>query len=312
MTADARGVQQGAARPARARRRARSSSPTWTARAQRITLTRNPKWWGTPPLLDSITYLVLDDAARIPALQNNTIDATGVASLRRADHRAQHRGYLDPARARRQLVSLHVQRCAGLDTGGQGAAAGGRQGYRPAGHRQRHPARPGRQTGAAEQPHLRRRPGGLPGQQRRRRLRPREGQAGTRRAGLAAQRPVPREGRPPVGDPRCALRRATRPGRSPRSRRTASPRSASSSNSTPRAAAASSRNYIIPGDFDIAQFSLGRRRVPAVLPEPDLHDQARKATSARSAARRSTPRSSRRLTSSIPTRRARWPTNSTR
>ncbi len=49
--------------------------------AQRITLTRNPKWWGTPPVLESITYLVLDDAARIPALQSNTIDATGVASL---------------------------------------------------------------------------------------------------------------------------------------------------------------------------------------------------------------------------------------
>jgi peptide/nickel transport system substrate-binding protein len=49
--------------------------------AKRITLTRNPKWWGTPPLLDSITYLVLDDAARIPALQNNTIDATGLATL---------------------------------------------------------------------------------------------------------------------------------------------------------------------------------------------------------------------------------------
>lgn len=49
--------------------------------AQRIVLTRNPKWWGTTPLLDSITYLVLDDAARIPALQNNTIDATGLASL---------------------------------------------------------------------------------------------------------------------------------------------------------------------------------------------------------------------------------------
>jgi peptide/nickel transport system substrate-binding protein len=31
--------------------------------------------------LDSITYLVLDDAARIPALQNNTIDASGLASL---------------------------------------------------------------------------------------------------------------------------------------------------------------------------------------------------------------------------------------
>ncbi len=49
--------------------------------AQRITLTRNPKWWGTPPLLDSITYLVLDQAALLPALQNNTIDATGVPSL---------------------------------------------------------------------------------------------------------------------------------------------------------------------------------------------------------------------------------------
>jgi peptide/nickel transport system substrate-binding protein len=49
--------------------------------AKRITLTRNPKWWGAPPLLDSITYLVLDDAARIPALQNNTIDATGLATL---------------------------------------------------------------------------------------------------------------------------------------------------------------------------------------------------------------------------------------
>ena len=49
--------------------------------AKRITLTRNPKWWGEPPLLDSITYLVLDDAARIPALQNNTIDASGLATL---------------------------------------------------------------------------------------------------------------------------------------------------------------------------------------------------------------------------------------
>ena len=49
--------------------------------AQRITLGRNPKWWGTPPLLDSISYSVLDDAARIPALLNNAIDASGVAAL---------------------------------------------------------------------------------------------------------------------------------------------------------------------------------------------------------------------------------------
>jgi peptide/nickel transport system substrate-binding protein len=48
---------------------------------QRIVLTRNPKWWGARPRLDSITYLVLDDAARIPALQNNTIDATGIGTV---------------------------------------------------------------------------------------------------------------------------------------------------------------------------------------------------------------------------------------
>ncbi|MEO8814864.1 MAG: ABC transporter family substrate-binding protein [Mycobacterium sp.] len=49
--------------------------------AQRITLTRNPAWWGRTPVLDTITYLVLDDFARMPALQNNTIDATGVPTL---------------------------------------------------------------------------------------------------------------------------------------------------------------------------------------------------------------------------------------
>jgi peptide/nickel transport system substrate-binding protein len=48
---------------------------------QRIVLTRNPKWWGKQPRLDTITYLVLDDAARLPALQNNTIDASGVGTV---------------------------------------------------------------------------------------------------------------------------------------------------------------------------------------------------------------------------------------
>ena len=48
---------------------------------QRIVLTRNPKWWGRQPRLDTITYLVLDDAARLPALQNNTIDATGIGTV---------------------------------------------------------------------------------------------------------------------------------------------------------------------------------------------------------------------------------------
>jgi peptide/nickel transport system substrate-binding protein len=49
--------------------------------AQRIVLTRNPRWWGAEPRLDSITFLVLDPAAVIPALQNHAIDAAGLATL---------------------------------------------------------------------------------------------------------------------------------------------------------------------------------------------------------------------------------------
>jgi peptide/nickel transport system ATP-binding protein len=49
--------------------------------AQRIVLTRNPKWWGQQPRLDSITFLVLAAEADIPALQNNAIDAAGLGSL---------------------------------------------------------------------------------------------------------------------------------------------------------------------------------------------------------------------------------------
>ncbi|HZA10260.1 ABC transporter family substrate-binding protein [Mycobacterium sp.] len=49
--------------------------------AQRVVLARNPKWWGATPKLNSITFVVLDDAARIPALQNNAIDATGLGTL---------------------------------------------------------------------------------------------------------------------------------------------------------------------------------------------------------------------------------------
>jgi peptide/nickel transport system substrate-binding protein len=49
--------------------------------AQRIVLTRNPHWWGRKPRLDSITFLVLDSSAVIPALQNKAIDAAGVGSL---------------------------------------------------------------------------------------------------------------------------------------------------------------------------------------------------------------------------------------
>ena len=48
---------------------------------QRIVLTRNPRWWGERPRLDRITFLVLDDSARLPALQNKAIDATGLSGL---------------------------------------------------------------------------------------------------------------------------------------------------------------------------------------------------------------------------------------
>jgi peptide/nickel transport system substrate-binding protein len=49
--------------------------------AQRLVLTRNPRWWGRKPRLDSITFLVLDPTAVIPALKNKDIDASGVGTL---------------------------------------------------------------------------------------------------------------------------------------------------------------------------------------------------------------------------------------
>ncbi|APE32724.1 hypothetical protein BOX37_00640 [Nocardia mangyaensis] len=48
---------------------------TATDRAQgRITLGRNPNWWGETPVLDTITYSALDSSSWVQALQNNEID----------------------------------------------------------------------------------------------------------------------------------------------------------------------------------------------------------------------------------------------
>ncbi|WP_280357545.1 ABC transporter family substrate-binding protein [Nocardia otitidiscaviarum] len=47
---------------------------------QRIVLARNPKWWGDTPKLDTMTFSVLADDAMLPALQNNEIDAIGLAT----------------------------------------------------------------------------------------------------------------------------------------------------------------------------------------------------------------------------------------
>ncbi|MTJ60113.1 ABC transporter family substrate-binding protein [Nocardia seriolae] len=47
----------------------------------RITLSRNPKWWGDTPKLDNITFSVLDYTAIVPAIQNNELDESYVSGL---------------------------------------------------------------------------------------------------------------------------------------------------------------------------------------------------------------------------------------
>ncbi len=48
---------------------------------QRIVLSRNPKWWGETPKLDTVTYSVLDYSARLNALQNNELDAIDISGI---------------------------------------------------------------------------------------------------------------------------------------------------------------------------------------------------------------------------------------
>ncbi len=69
--------------------------------AQRITLARNPKWWGATPRLNGITYTVLADEARIPALQNNALDASGLATL-------------DEMEIARRTTGISIRRAPGL------------------------------------------------------------------------------------------------------------------------------------------------------------------------------------------------------
>ncbi len=69
-------------------------------------------------------------------------------------------------------------------------------------------------------------------------------------------------------------------------------------------------NYVIPGDFDIAQFAWGADAF-ALGSLNQTYTTGPRATSARSVARRSTPRSNRRSTNSIRTRPARWLTRRT-
>ncbi|NKY85564.1 ABC transporter family substrate-binding protein [Nocardia veterana] len=47
----------------------------------RITLVRNPKWWGPAPKLDTITLSVLDHSAWLAAVQNNELDYAYMSGL---------------------------------------------------------------------------------------------------------------------------------------------------------------------------------------------------------------------------------------
>ncbi|WP_405179045.1 ABC transporter family substrate-binding protein [Nocardia sp. NBC_01377] len=48
---------------------------------QRIVLGRNPEWWGDTPVLDTVTYSVLDSSARLSALQNNELDSASISGI---------------------------------------------------------------------------------------------------------------------------------------------------------------------------------------------------------------------------------------
>jgi peptide/nickel transport system substrate-binding protein len=47
----------------------------------RITLSRNPKWWGATSKLDTITFSVLDSSALLSGIQNNELDYAGMSGL---------------------------------------------------------------------------------------------------------------------------------------------------------------------------------------------------------------------------------------
>lgn len=47
----------------------------------RITLNRNPSWWGDTPKLDTITLSVLDSTAWLPAIQNNELDIAYMSGI---------------------------------------------------------------------------------------------------------------------------------------------------------------------------------------------------------------------------------------
>ena len=49
---------------------------------QTLVLTRNPKWWGDPPKLETVIFRQLDDVASVNAFQNHEVDSTTITGGR--------------------------------------------------------------------------------------------------------------------------------------------------------------------------------------------------------------------------------------
>lgn len=48
-----------------------------------LTLVRNPKWWGRPPLLDRISFQQMEESATVPAFKARELDAISISSASR-------------------------------------------------------------------------------------------------------------------------------------------------------------------------------------------------------------------------------------
>ena len=128
--------------------------------------------------------------------------------------------------------------------------------------------------------------------------------------GWTTQRPVPREGRPATGDPRRALRRAEHPAVRPD--RAEQPRpDRRQTELDAKGGSGFFSQYINPGDFDIAQFSWVGDAFPLCWADPDLPVDRREQLRQDRQPRDRRKDRSRRSRNSTRTRPARWPTNST-
>ncbi len=141
MTATPGGVQQGSAewaRPVgRTVHRLRLDRTT-----QRIVLTRNPKWWGTAALLDSITYPGARRRRANPGAAEQHHRRDRAAHPRRADDRAAHqRGSRSGVRPEPSWYHFTFNGAPGSILADKALRLAIAKGIDRQTHRQRHPAR---------------------------------------------------------------------------------------------------------------------------------------------------------------------------